>query len=336
MEPPVVIQVDDGSRVAEVRRAVLQAAGREGLDENMSSNGAIVATELATNLARHAQRGEIHLQRLSSRGLQGLEIISIDRGPGMSNVQQCLADGFSTGGTAGTGLGAVRRLSTRFEIASAPGKGTVVSARLLAPAGTEEPGLRLGLAAKPIAGEDVSGDAWAARFGTNDALLLLADGLGHGVQASDASNAAVRCFLKCSEDSPAELLMRVHSALRGTRGAAVSIAKIEYDRERVVFAGIGNVSGVILSSGAAGAMKLQSMVSHNGTAGHEVRQVKEFLYAFTKQDTIILHSDGLSGHWNLQDYPGIARRHPSLLAATLYRDCARLRDDVCVLAGKTA
>jgi anti-sigma regulatory factor (Ser/Thr protein kinase) len=335
MESPVVIQIDDSSRVAEVRRVVLQTAEREGFDGDLASSAAIVATELATNLSRHAQRGELHIHGLSSRGLAGLEIISIDQGPGMSNVQQCLADGYSTAGTSGTGLGAIQRLSTQLDVHSAPGKGTVLAARLLAAGRTERPPLCLGVTAKPVAGETVSGDAWAARFGNKFALLIVADGLGHGVQAFEASSEAVRCFLKYSDESPVELLTRIHGALRGTRGAAVSIAKIEFDQRRILFAGIGNVAGVIMGSDAAGATKTQSMISHNGTAGHEVRQMKEFLYPFKAQDTIVMHSDGLSSHWNLQAYPGILQKHVSVVAGTLYRDSARLRDDVCVLVGRT-
>ena len=118
MEIPTVIQIDDASRVGEVRRVVLSIAEREGLDGSAASNSAIVATELATNLAKHATRGEIHVLPLTSRGLTGIEIISIDQGPGMANLRQALVDGYSTTSTSGTGLGAVQRLSSQLEVFS--------------------------------------------------------------------------------------------------------------------------------------------------------------------------------------------------------------------------
>lgn len=336
MEHPIVIPMDDLSRVAEVRRAVLAVAEREGLDETSIANSAIVATELATNLSKHAKQGEIHVLPLFERGLQGLEILSIDQGPGIANLEQSLRDGFSTSHTAGTGLGAARRLSTEFEIYSLPGRGTIIFARILGNryAAAAVPSLTVGVAAKAVQGESVSGDAWATRFGQNFVLLIIADGLGHGMQASEASSEAIRTFLKSSEESPVELLKHIHLALRGSRGAAVSIARIEFENRQVRFAGLGNVAGVVIGCSGPQSPKLQSMISHNGTAGHELRQIKEFIYPFNPEDIVVMHSDGLSGHWNLPGNPGLLNRHPSVIAGGLYRDCARLKDDVCVLVGK--
>ena len=336
MEIPQVIQIDDESRVAEVRRAVIALARREGLDEAGASNSAIVATELATNLSKHAKEGEIHVLPLFNRGLQGVEILSVDHGPGIANLQQSLIDGYSTTGTLGTGLGAVRRVSSEFDVYSLPERGTVVSARIIESKERTDPSPNfvLGVAAKPLAGEAVSGDAWAARFDRRFALLVVADGLGHGMQAAEASSEAIRYFVKSSEESPLELLQQIHRVLRGSRGAAVSVARIDFDQQQVRFAGLGNVAGVMIGLGGREEPKLQSMISHNGTAGHEARLIREFTYPFAVDDIVVMHSDGLSGHWNLQNNPGLLRKHPSVIAGTLYRDCARLRDDVCVLVGK--
>lgn len=342
MDLSVVILIDDASRVAEVRRTVLAMAGHEGLDETASSNSAIVATELATNLSKHARRGEIHVLPLFRHGLQGVEILAVDHGPGIANLGQCLGDGYSTSGTPGTGLGAVQRLSSHFDIYTLPGRGTVVSARFVKKNATENtensadrsPNFTLGVVAKPVAGETVSGDAWSARFGRAFTLLVVADGLGHGAQAAEASSEAMRAFLKSSEESPVELLQTIHRALRGSRGAAVSVARIEFEQRRVRFAGLGNVAGVVIGLTAQQSPKLQAMISHNGTAGHEVRQIHEFVYPFEEADMLVMHSDGLSGHWNLPGNPGLLQRHPSVIAAALYRDHARLRDDVCVVVGK--
>ncbi len=336
MEHPVVIQMDDPSRVAEVRRAVLAIAEREGLDETSIANSAIVATELATNLSKHAKQGEIHVLSLFERGLQGVEILSIDHGPGIANLEQSFRDGYSTSQTTGTGLGAVKRLSTEFDIYSVPGRGTVIFTRILGNKGAAAapPNFVVGVAAKAVQGENVSGDAWAARFGGNFVLLIIADGLGHGMQASEASSEAIRTFIKSPEESPVEVLKQIHLALRGSRGAAVSVARIEFENRQVRFAGLGNVAGVVIGRSGPQAPKLQSMISHNGTAGHEFRQIKEFIYPFNPEDILVMHSDGLTGHWDLPGNPGLLNKHPSVIAGSLYRDCARLKDDVCVLVGK--
>ena len=81
-----------------------------------------------------------------------------------------------------------------------------------------------------------------------------------------------------SDLAPAALLEQVHHALRSTRGAAVAIAQVETDKEQIRFAGAGNISAMIIDGS-----NLQHMISHNGTAGHNVRKFQEFLYPWTQQ-----------------------------------------------------
>ena len=324
------LMIDDLSRVAESRRLAMLVGERERIGPEPVANAAIVATELASNLWKHAKRGELHIAPLSGRGEPGVELLSIDRGPGISNLFDSFTDGHSTAGTAGTGLGAVRRLSDEFDIFSQPGKGTVLVSQIRAKAQIRL-GRRFlfGLASRPVAGETVSGDAWAVRTGEEAVLMMVADGLGHGLSAADASGAAVEAFNRSSEESPVNLLQAIHGALRGTRGAAVAVARLEFGLERVRFAGLGNIAGTVVTP-----LKAHAMVSHNGTAGHEARQIKEFIYPWTDESIIVMHSDGLSANWTPAAFPGLHRSHPSVISALLYREAARERDDACIIVGK--
>src|SRR4029450_7163213 len=99
-------------------------------------------------LLLHAGGGELLLQKLGSDDSSSIELLAIDRGPGMTDVSRCMSDGYSTGGTQGTGLGAVRRLASEFEIYSAPGEGTVVLARFGAASD-----IRFGAISVAVAGE---------------------------------------------------------------------------------------------------------------------------------------------------------------------------------------
>ena len=92
---------------------------------------AIVVTEMARNIFLHGKGGEIVIREVPAAS-SSLELLALDRGPGMRNIAECLRDGFSTAGTAGTGFGAIKRLSDRFEVFSLPGRGTVVWVRLCA------------------------------------------------------------------------------------------------------------------------------------------------------------------------------------------------------------
>jgi hypothetical protein len=271
----------------------------------------------------------VFLSTLSDRSGPGIEILAIDRGPGITNVAQCLADGYSSTSTSGTGLGAIARLSQEFDIYSERNKGTVIVAQVRSEARVR---ISIGAVLKPISGEEVLGDAWAFCERDGGLALIVADGLGHGLMAARASAEAISAFRRASESAPTAILNhRVHGALRGTRGAAVAVAHIDPAEVTVRYAGIGNIAGVIVRSG-----KPLSMVSHNGTAGFQAPRLQEFSYPLPDEGLIVMHSDGLTTSWSLDDYPGLRRRHPSIIAGVLYRDASRGRDDVCVVAAKTA
>ena len=181
----------------------------------------------------------------------------------------------------------------------------------------------------PKPGEDVCGDRWAVARLPERTLILLADGLGHGPGAADASLEAVRTFHEHTALTPEAIVAAIHAALRSTRGAAVAVTEVAPSQEVVRFAGVGNVSGVVLSSEGT-----RQMVSHNGTAGHSARKIQEFTYPWSSDALLVLYSDGLVTHLNPGRYPGLLKRHPDLIAATLYRDYARGRDDVTVVVAR--
>jgi len=320
------IPVDDSSRVAEVRRVAMTFAREEGMDPASIASAELVATEMATNLWKHAKGGEIHVARVSIPGSPGVDLLSVDRGPGIASIEECLRDGYSRTGTSGTGLGAIRRTARVFDAYSEMGKGTVVLARI---GGGPQAGMVMGCACRPVSGEDVSGDSWATRQEGEFSLFIVADGLGHGLQAAEASAEAISAFRTSKDVDPTQLVQRVHRALRGTRGAAVAVASLDRTKWVVRYAGIGNIAGSVV-----GPEKTQFMISHNGTAGHEATHFQEFLYPFPETSLLVMHSDGLSANWNLAAYPGLRLRHPAVIAGTLYRDVGRTRDDACVVVAK--
>jgi anti-sigma regulatory factor (Ser/Thr protein kinase) len=322
------LPMDDPSRVASARRLAMTIAREEGLDPSSIAAAELVATEMATNLLKHAKAGEMHMARLSTQGSHGVDVIAIDRGPGIVSIEECLRDGYSRAGTSGTGLGAISRNSGVFDAYSEPGKGTVMFARI---SGLVEGRMVVGSAGRPVAGEDVSGDAWAMRQEDGFSVFIVADGLGHGIHASEASAEAVSAFRTSQETTPTLLVQRVHRALRGTRGAAVAVASLDHQKRVVRYAGIGNIAGSVVSP-----VKTQFMISHNGTAGHEAAHFQEFVYPFPEGSVLIMHSDGLSTSWNLAAYPGLLLRHPGVIGGTLYRDAGRQRDDALIVVAKEA
>lgn len=323
--------ITDPSHVAEARRHAVEAATTFGFSETLTGRVAIVATELATNIFKHGGGGALLIGSYDDPSGSGLELIALDKGRGIGNLTQCLQDGFSSSGTAGHGLGAIRRQSHVMEIASWPGIGTAVLARLERQHGgsrNEVP--PWGSVCVPAPGETACGDACDAIDGENGRTLIVADGLGHGQEAAVASLEAIRLFRRHQGQPLPEILRYLHAGLRPTRGAAIALARFDAHARTVHYGGIGNISAAIVDG-----IDIRRMVSHNGTAGHNARKIQVFDYAYHR-GIVVMASDGLASGWSLSRYPGLSQMHPTLIAAVLYRDFTRHRDDVTVLVARGA
>jgi anti-sigma regulatory factor (Ser/Thr protein kinase) len=327
---PLVLAVTEPSQVGDARRTATALAGALAFGQTRCGEVAIVATEVANNLVRHASSGELIIRSLRAEGCAGIEFLAIDKGPGIANVSQALRDGYSTGGTPGTGLGAVRRLSTEFDIYSWAGSGTALLSRMWA---GEPParsgGWDFGVVCLPKPGEEQCGDSWSISALAGRLSIVVADGLGHGPIAATASRQAVQTFRENLGAGPVSLMQSLHAALRSTRGAAVALVELK-PGELLRFVGVGNIAASVINGGAT-----RNMVSHNGTVGAEARRVQEFTYPWSDDSLLVMHSDGLATQWQMSSYPGLTNKHPALIAAVLYRDFRRIRDDVTVLIAKS-
>ncbi len=319
----------DTTSVGEARRAALWLAARIGFSEARGGQLALVVTELATNLARHARKGEILLRPLDSPSERpGIEVLAIDAGPGIPDMALSARDGYSTAGTLGHGLGAIRRQSDEFWVYTQP-SGTVIAARVARDAGAAPAPLPLDIGAVCVSkpGEDICGDHWGWRMRAGRLSVVVADGLGHGLGAHEAARHAIASFDEDPERSPRDAVERMHGALRPTRGAAVAVLAVDLERGVARYSGLGNIAAAVLREDGT----RQNFVSQNGIAGHAASRFQEFNYAVPPKSIIVMHSDGLGTHWNVAQYKGLASRHPSLIAGVLYRDFARRRDDVTVV-----
>ena len=320
------VAVSGQSQIGEARRAAARMAEEAQLGETERGAVGVVVTELASNLSKYATNGRILLQVLRRSSGACVEVLAIDSGPGMLDVERCLRDGFSTSGTPGTGLGAVRRMATEFDIHSTPGAGTVVLARVGAQCGRPaEHGYQWAAVSAPAPNEMVCGDAWRVAERDGEIALLVADGLGHGPLAAEAADLAADVFDAGAFDSPGELVERAHRALGGSRGAALAAAHLA--RNGVVrYAGVGNIAGSLVTSSQS-----RGMASQNGTVGVQMRKAQQLAYDWPERALLIMHSDGVSNRWSLDAHEGLIGRHPAVVAAVLLRDFGRGRDDATVV-----
>lgn len=313
-----VAELDDATQVGAARRSAARLAEYAQLDATRAGQFGLVVVELATNLLKHAQRGRLFL-RIEGQGEAAVaDVVAIDHGPGM-DLGRCFDDGYSTFGTSGTGLGALRRAATLLD-AYSDARGSVLFVRL-----GEMAGPRRGSLAIPLKGEFASGDRWQFLPTASGWSAAMIDGLGHGDAAAAASE-IVAAAHAAFPDAPARALGAAHERSRAGRGAAASLVTYDAGARSLVHAGVGNVAVSVL--GLEGG---RGLASQNGTLGGICPTVREQRVEAPPRTLVVMHSDGLSARWSLKDYPGLRARHPQVIAGVLFRDAHRVRDDASVL-----
>jgi anti-sigma regulatory factor (Ser/Thr protein kinase) len=333
------IRVDHPSAGYAAARVAREAAHEAGFAGVLADRAAVVAAELAGNIDKHTGGGSVFVQRSlfggpggeapgpgqspgchSSLIGRGVDVLAADDGPGMTDLDHWLLDGNTTTATMGTGLGAVKRMAAEFRITSSPTAGTLAAARLLDPA-VPPPRRAIGHFRLPRDGEEYCGDAVALADVTGSRTAVVADGLGHGPDAAEAADAALRVFTENPDRPLSHQLTNMHRALRTTRGAAVALVRIA--PRRLEFCGVGNVSGASLGDGPS-----RLLLSTPGIVGFTLPSAPVRHLTLADEDVVVLHTDGVGTGWRV---PG---RAPDLLllAADLAHRHRNARDDAAMLA----
>ena len=323
----VWFRVEAAANAAAARRAAERLAAELGLSEQKTADLSIVTAEAAGNLAKHADEGAMLVRTVRTEQQAGVEIIAFDHGPGMADLVRSIGDGHSTAGTLGIGLGAIVRQASWSDLHSVPAKGTVLIAQVW-PSAAPQPAWASGLI-RPLAGESVSGDAFAIRDADGRRQVLMCDGLGHGSLAAAAAHEAVRAFAVAPPQPPAAVVEELHRRLNHTRGAALAVAELDPEAGLVRYAGLGNISGTVIS-----ARTRRGMISLPGIAGHQRRQIRQYDYPIDPDAIVLMHSDGVVDRWDAAEYPGLLSHSPALIAATVLRDAGVRRDDAGVLVAR--
>jgi anti-sigma regulatory factor (Ser/Thr protein kinase) len=324
---PILREAD----VLSLRTALQNMAKEVGFALREREELLLVVQELASNLLKHAQGGRILLTALASENKKGLEIESLDDGPGIADPELALTDGYSTAGSLGYGLGTVNRLADEMELTSTPGIGSrVVCRRWLRPkADAFTPNhLEFGVVTRALNNAGENGDAFVVKRWNHHALGAVIDGLGHGPFASKAASAA-RTYIESHYDQPLDSLLRgANRACRATRGAVVALAAVRGETE-LDFSGIGNIGARLLAGD-----KSVTVLSMRGVVGGEMPPPKIMHHTWGPDHVLVLHSDGIKAEWRWTDFPGLEHEKAQAIARRLFQALARDRDDATVLVMK--
>jgi hypothetical protein len=182
----------------------------------------------------------------------------------------------------------------------------------------------------PKPGEEACGDGWALREKDGQYALLAVDGLGHGPEAQHAAHEAIKVFLAETSFEPARCLVAMHAAIAPTRGAVGAVAVLENEQNRSRFCGVGNISGRVFSTDAT-----KGLVSYNGILGNNFPgHINDHFFDYGPATLLVLHSDGIQSRWDLSKHPDLKTHSTSVIAAVLYKEYSRRRDDVLVIVSR--
>jgi anti-sigma regulatory factor (Ser/Thr protein kinase) len=317
--------VCDGADVGALRRTVCEQARRLGAAREGCARAELVATELGTNLVQHAGPGGWVLVRALPPA--SLELIAVDRGPGIADPAAAMAGRSPAPTGLGCGLAAVRRAASRFDLHSQVGRGTTVLA-VVTLAGQPPGGPERRWAGVSVGVTEPCGDAWAVTQDGDGFAVAVADGLGHGAAASTAADAAAAGFAAARGD-PGSFMARANAAMQGTRGGAATVCQLWPGQGILRYVAVGNVNGCVLAGSAR-----HRLVTYSGTLG--LRETPPTAPVLTcpwpGQATLVVWTDGLDSRAaSCPMDTGLLTRDPAVIAATLYRDHHRASDDATVV-----
>ena len=150
-----------------------------------------------------------------------------------------------------------------------------------------------GIATRCRVGEAMSGDLAVVRLLPDGALVAGIDGLGHGPEAARAAGKAAAVMRESPSEDLVWLVQRCHGALRGTRGAAISLAFVSASESQMTWLGVGNVEGRVLSGDPAVTRPKASLVLGRGVPGHELPAVRAAAITMRPGDALLLATDGV-------------------------------------------
>ncbi|MES2810499.1 MAG: ATP-binding protein [Bacteroidota bacterium] len=323
---------DDRSYFSLIKKEIHRMATEGGINPARINELDLIVAEMTSNLFKYSDDGELLMGVFANGDNPYVELISIDNGPGMINPSRMMQDGISTTNTLGHGLGSMKRMSDTFELYSQIGWGTIVLSRVYS--NPEKPKAKHNIIMRPIVvfkpGEKTSGDGFIYKKTDKYFKLMLADGLGHGPEANRAVNEAAAAFKVFPDYSPADTIRFIHSTIKKTRGAVISI--VGYDNARKVWTstGVGNIAVRFM-----GPVNFKNQMSYNGIVGHNIpNTMNDQEYTAEEFNQVMLCSDGIKTRIDMARYPMMYKYDLTVLAAAIYKDHARRTDDMSVVIAK--
>jgi anti-sigma regulatory factor (Ser/Thr protein kinase) len=329
--PPIVVQVEVLPDIRTAEQTARRVADSMGFCSQESEAIALVATELASNLIKHAGGGIIRFAAATVDARGGIQIESEDYGPGIVDFERAVTDGFSTTGSLGTGLGAVHRLMDRLELRPTARGTHILCERWLRPRASipTTRWLEFGVATRARRQQRENGDSFIICQRGGDALVGVIDGLGHGSLAQRAAQAARQYVQHHFDHSLEDLFRGAGRACRATRGVVMALGRFDFAQKTLSVANIGNVEVRVLGSPSPVNLRVR-----RGIVGLTTVEPVTTVCSWTSTNVLVMHSDGVRPHWDWKDFAVFEAGPAEVIAGHLLSKLGGFDDDATVLVVK--
>lgn len=322
------------AEVIAIRRIAREMASEMGFDESTREEIGLVVSELASNITKYAPRGIITLSQICDLHRKGLVIEAEDEGEGFVNIHVSMQDGVSTAGTLGVGLGAVNRLMDEFDILQREDRtGTrIICKRFLhnnTNYGKHCP-FNFGVVSRQKPSETMNGDTFIIKHIRNATLVGVIDGVGHGILAAQAANAARQYIEQHADSSLFELFKGVDRACASTRGVVMALAVFDWSKNSFHFASVGNIEASIFH----GHHEKPKFIVRRGIVGKHAPQPVITENKWHAGNILALHSDGISSHWSWHDFSTYTSHPAQVIAEHIYNANQKNHDDATIVIVK--
>lgn len=328
-------KIEDRSHLSFIKREIHNAVAQAGFASQRAGEIDIIVSELCSNVVKHANGGELLYRLISgNEGNVHFELYSLDNGPGTNDIHRYMKDGLSSTNTLGHGLGSIKRLSNFFQIYSLEGWGTVaytqVALKTVKPRHARENKFNYRVIQTCVAGEQSCGDGYLVKETNDHTWVFVGDGLGHGIHAHEAVEAARNVVITSKETDPVAILRDIHASVKKTRGLVASIAILDHDLKLWKICGVGNIHTRLCQG-----LTAKNYMAHNGIVGLNIPgNLKAYEVALEDYQWLTFCSDGIKTRWDVSRYPSLLKYDPAIIAAVIFKDFSRRSDDSTILIGK--
>jgi anti-sigma regulatory factor (Ser/Thr protein kinase) len=325
------IPIYDEASVSTARQRVRETGAQLNLGMELVESVALIASELTHNQLAHARQGYLVVRPLEREGIKGLELTAADIGPGIAKPASAIQDQVTrTSGSLGAGLSAVCRIADEVEFDNRLAEGTCIVARKFetAAAAAQE----IAIMGKPYPGELISGDdALYERF-DDGFVTAVADGLGHGPEAREASNRAVDTIRANRGLSLEPLAAAINDALIGTRGCAMSAMRFTRHDGMLEHFSAGDVQAHLYTLRTAHFFTSTPLVLGTGPLLRQRIRVEKT--AVPGNAVLAVFTDGLKSQTSLKGQLDVLRQPAIAIAQRMIEAYGRPDDDALVLVAK--